>query len=711
LDEEKTMTAELASPLNENGIDYTDPSNQNKFFSRAEREKFEGLQRRESAPIGDIASQCKPNLFFGFFHDGTRNNYGESIKKQNHAHSNIARLYSCFPGKSVPKVITGEPAWEHEPLQFENFFRVYTPGVGSVFDMVNDTGLGKDATLGAAMAYKGEPRIIWTLLQAINNLHRFFMKGEMLIDHAEAKKLYSRIHLNKFSLSDMTAWSPSSEHGAAREHFESILKRLHRAIQYHMPGPDGGKPRNTDPGWVQAIFISAFGFSRGAAAARAFANWLVALCKLDAMLLKKPYPTLGGFPVHFEFLGLFDTVASVGLANTFNTADGHWGWADAEASLRVPPEFTECLHLVSAHEVRRSFPLDSISDNGKLGSRRYEIVYPGVHSDIGGGYSPREQGKGKHETGTDMLSRLPLAHMYRAARLAGVPLKLELVTQQSVKDDFRIAPETIAAFNHYLSHVKATSGNLTDILREQRKFYIQWRYKRREGGPAPLEETQSYLAARPEDKNDMHSANKEFTAEIADFERWRDEYLNPVETDRHPHRWDVRPRKPEEIPAQTPGFDNDWYNEWKEVARFWGREFLPDGMERFFDNYVHDSRAWFKINGTEADDVEGELQKWLRKLKEYEDDEKNREKNRPDDPPKACPLTGEQRRLAKLYDRTGKVPPMVNGGREPAWSGAGYLRYRKVYAGADKFLISGSDQIHSETRVAVSRREEMAAAG
>jgi hypothetical protein len=711
LDEEKAMTAQLALPLNEKGIDYTDPSNNTKFFTKAEREEFEGLRQRESEPINNCPALCKPNLFFGFFHDGTRNNYGISIKKGNHTHSNVARLYSCFPGKSVPKVIPGEPQWEHEPLQFENFFRVYTPGVGSVFDMVDDTGEGKDATLGAAMAYKGEPRIIWTLLQAINNLHRFFMKGAMLIDHDEAKKLYARIHLNKFSLDDMTAWTPTREHGSAREHFESILKRLHRAIQYHMTGPDGSKPRNTDPGWVQEIFVSAFGFSRGAAAARAFANWLVALCKLDAMLLGKPYPTLGGFPVRFEFLGLFDTVASVGLANTFNTADGHWSWADAEVSLLVPREFAECVHLVSAHEVRRSFPLDSISDNGKLGSRRYEIVYPGVHSDIGGGYSPKEQGRGKHEKGMDMLSRLPLAHMYRAARLAGVPLKLDLVTQQSVKDDFRIAPETIAAFNHYLTYAKTTSGTLTDIMREQRNFYMLWRYLRRQNGPAPLEETQSFKDARQEDKNDMESANKEFTTEIADFERWREAYLTPAEGDRFPHRRDTGPRKPEDIPRQTPGFDNDWFNEWKEVARFWGEAFLPDGMEAFFDNHVHDSRAWFKINGTEADDVEGELQKWLRMLKEVEDDENDRKRNRSDDPPKSCPLTSEQRRLAELYERTGKVPRMLTGGREPAWSGAGYLRYRKVYAGADRFLISRSDQIHVETRVAANRMEETASAG
>jgi hypothetical protein len=319
-----------------------------------------------------------------------------------------------------------------------------------------------------------------------------------------------------------------------------------------------------------------------------------------------------------------------------------------------------------------------------------------VHSDIGGGYYPKEQGKGKDETGMDMLSRLPLAHMYRAARLAGAPLKLELVTQQSVKDDFKIAPETIAAFNHYLTYARTRSGPLTDIMREQRNFYIQWRHLRRQRSPAPLEGTASYEAARQEDKNDLHSANEEFTQEIADFEHWRDNYLNSVPPESHPYGWSGGPRRLEESEAQMPGFDNDRYNEWKEIARFWNREFLPEGMDVFFDDYVHDSRAWFKLAGAESDDVEGELQAWLRKLKEYE----ARKKIEGDSVP--FPLGRDEYRWAKMYERTGKVPPMKNGGREPAWSGAGYLRYRKVYAGGDRILISQEEHRFSDSRLAAN---------
>ncbi|CAN7642068.1 hypothetical protein LJR289_004847 [Pseudoduganella sp. LjRoot289] len=68
---------------------------------------------------------------------------------------------------------------------------------------------------------------------------------------------------------------------------------------------------------VVMIYISTFGFSRGATQARAFTNWLMALCKLDVHLCGRAGAmTLGGFDVQFDFLGIFDTVASVGAGNT-----------------------------------------------------------------------------------------------------------------------------------------------------------------------------------------------------------------------------------------------------------------------------------------------------------------------------------------------------------------------------------------------------------
>jgi hypothetical protein len=672
------MIATLAAPLENN---FLDPSNKEMFFPGQDQVKIRQYLARERPPKCDPGASCNLNLFLGFFLDGTRNNYGKSIKDGLYDYSNVARLYSCFPGKGIKGVVPGEPEWKHQPDQYTNFFRIYTPGVGTKFDLVGDSGEGKDKTLGGAAAYKGEPRIIWTLIQAINTIHRFFQKDALLISANEARDLYKTITLDMRTLEEMTEHAPEPyQSRSARKAFEDILKRLHRAVASNMRGADGSKPKATDPALVQEIYVSAFGFSRGAAAARVFANWLVALCKLDAMILKRPGHTLAGFPVNFDFLGLFDTVASVGLANTLNTANGHWGWADAELSLRVPHEFKECLHLVAGHEQRRSFPLDSISFNKAPGAGRSEVVYPGVHSDVGGGYNPKEHGKGKDAKGSDMLSRLPLAHMYRAARLAGVPLKLDLVEQESVKDDFRIAPETIAAFNQYLSHAKTATGTLTEIMREQCKFYMLWRKLRRESGQVSLVKTRSFEAAEPEDRSDLRYANEEFEDEIAQYERWRDEYLNPVENENDPRTWGQVRRDPKDITAQPPGFRNRRESEWMEITRFWDNEALPEGMEKFFDDYVHDSRAAFKLTGREASEVKEYLASLVRMLVDHE--------TNPSVDQRVDPLTPEERKLAETYMKTGKVPEMKSDGREPLSAGAGYLRYRKIYAGADGMLIS-----------------------
>ena len=76
-----------------------------------------------------------------------------------------------------------------------------------------------------------------------------------------------------------------------------------------------GRPGKIDPDIVKTIHVSIFGFSRGATQARAFANWLIELCRLDARLAGRgDEMTLGGFKLEVDFLGLFDTVLATRLS-------------------------------------------------------------------------------------------------------------------------------------------------------------------------------------------------------------------------------------------------------------------------------------------------------------------------------------------------------------------------------------------------------------
>lgn len=658
----------------------------NSFFAGADLKTVRNLEKREQISTSMPSSSCTTNLFFGFFFDGTKNNYVKAEAGKNH--SNVARLYDCYPGLSVPGVLPKATDWQHNPSRYTHFFKVYVPGVSSPFPQVHDTGEGKDEALGGAAGALGERRIVWALVQAINNVHRFLLKAP-LVSQSEMDELTRIVRLDKFSrrrMEDSSRESGGLPGSAATwqaiRKFEAVLKRLHAAVAQHWPNEKTGKPAKIDPGIVKTIHISVFGFSRGATQARAFLNWLQSLCKLDAQLRGKSGMSLGGFPVQFDFLGIYDTVASVGLANTVGFFNGHAAWADIEESLRVPDD-VKCLHLIAAHELRRSFPVDSISVGGQLPAGSQEVVVPGMHSDIGSGYCPCEQGRGTDPGGSDMLARIPLLIMYKAARLNGVPLKLEMAAPIA-QARFALAPEAIKAFNAYIAACRETNGPLHRIMREQARKQIEWRLARRVKGSTPIQQTASFARATTFDQNDLHSAAVEFEDEIKAFGEWREgkgPRFRPV--------------------SQQRGFDNEHESEWEEIATWWNEAVRPPvEVLAFFDNFVHDSRAWFKMDGSPDSEAKmhAELSKWVQKRKTAQ-------------ALNAQPMGGaalaadfrvmrvsdglseEQRRAADDYARTGKIPRMMTSGREPfSLAKAGYLRFRKVYGGLDSVLLSAVEE-------------------
>jgi hypothetical protein len=697
------MTARLCKAID---LNFSEAVVLEKFFNKSHQSAINQFALSEQTISSNVKSACKTNIYFGFFFDGTKNNY--MLAEKNKTLSNIARLYDCYPGLSVPGVLPELTEWKYNPSRYTHFFRTYIPGVASPFTKVNDSGQGVDLQLGQATGYLGEARIVWALLQALNNVHRYFLKAPLLTPQ-ETTLFMKSVVLNKSRRRQMTPApgevtddeSSSADH-LTRQAFEEVLGRLHGAVKQHWPDKKTGRPPKIDPGIVQKIHIAIFGFSRGATQARAYTNWLMSLCKLDARLCGKGNTmTLGGFDVVFDFLGLFDSVASIGAGNTLGNSvgkmlDGHGAWADAEESLRIPDNIT-CLHLVAAHEVRRSFPLDSIAVNGVTTSNCTEIVLPGVHSDLGCGYAPGEQGRGRDPEGKDMLTRIPLLLMYQAARLAGVPLKLELASDIA-KQRFALAPETINAFNAYINACKTKSGSLTAIMREQGNYYMQWRILRRHTGKQPLEGTNSYGRASRFDQNDLRSANCEFEAEIKAFSAWlndKGKTFRPV--------------------AQKPGFKNDYENEWEEIALWWNNPpRLAAEIAHFFDEYVHDSRAWFKLipgNPDNEGDMIALLKKWdakrVQTLGDNAEFSRRFARNHGDavatrarqNIPRGAPpdgLSDEQRTAAQEYARTQKIPSMTTSGREPLSLRGGYLRYRKIYGGWDSVLISRNDSVDGE---------------
>ena len=136
---------------------------------------------------------------------------------------------------------------------------------------------------------------------------------------------------------------------------------------------------------IDKIEFDIFGFSRGAAAARHFANEV--LKPLGGVLnteLNNDLPALAaGFSwsqdACINFIGLFDTVAAIAdpLSGNLSVGDSR----NPGVNLYLPPGCArKVLHLTAANEHRHNFSLNRVHPSHE------ELVLPGVHSNLGGGY-------------------------------------------------------------------------------------------------------------------------------------------------------------------------------------------------------------------------------------------------------------------------------------------------------------------------------------
>ena len=115
------------------------------------------------------------------------------------------------------------------------------------------------------------------------------------------------------------------------------------------------------------VFI--FGFSRGAAIARRFASLIDDYLPEDA--------DANGV---VRFLGVFDTVASIGFPNL---DDDEKPISDVVfENGTVSPHVKEALHILSLDEKRIAFQPTLMNKDDRI----TEIWFPGAHSDIGGGF-------------------------------------------------------------------------------------------------------------------------------------------------------------------------------------------------------------------------------------------------------------------------------------------------------------------------------------
>lgn len=209
---------------------------------------------------------------------------------------------------------------------------------------------------------------------------------------------------------------------------------------------------------VKVINLSIFGFSRGAALARAFSNLFIEKCDSsnDSLVYQ-------GAPARINFMGVFDTVASFGVpAQNARTPF-------TERELIVSRLVERCAHFIAAHELRFSFPVDLIQKDGKLVGNWLEKVYPGVHSDVGGGYEPHEQGVDNN------YARIPMRDMMKDAILHGARIlsydEIKKRAYPLFKDRFECRPETEKAFRSYMAACAGTGATIEEQVKGHLRLY------------------------------------------------------------------------------------------------------------------------------------------------------------------------------------------------------------------------------------------------
>lgn len=139
-------------------------------------------------------------------------------------------------------------------------------------------------------------------------------------------------------------------------------------------------------GQAYNLHFEAFGFSRGATAARVF-NYVVYSDKVEQEatmfgLADRSREVIGEYSEangiksrKVDFLGIFDTVSSMGIRHSDDVAD-YGLWATNQSKFVV--------HLCGMDEMRSNFALTDIRSSLNKGNG-VEIWMPGCHTDVGGG--------------------------------------------------------------------------------------------------------------------------------------------------------------------------------------------------------------------------------------------------------------------------------------------------------------------------------------
>ena len=414
------------------------------------RQYLEGYVKESDHPSDKKTEPgCPASLHISLFFDGTCCNEedgDEVYGSRNPPLTNIGRLYHAAN-------------WL-DKAENDGYFCYYFPGCGARFPEIGEEHYSLD---GELFANGGEDRINQALLKTYSSIC-YAVKKERIEDSELTGYRNSMATVWPFSRLTQKFNRKSALDKFCNDHLGYVVNQWPRQpTRLHIQRSQRR---------IAKIKLFVYGYCRGAATARAFARGLESLLDdakmpldatnmLPAGTVVPGGPTLLGIPISIEFMGLLDSVSAVGVPHILPSATGHLGWA--ANSLRLPTTkgfLKSCYHFVAGHEQHGDLPLDSIrGPDGKYPAGAVEVVYPGMHADVGGDCKPTELGKVQTDS-RSLLSKIVLHDMYAAAFDAGAPLsvleevlpggaqdKKYRVMQGYVADYFKISEQAIALLN------------------------------------------------------------------------------------------------------------------------------------------------------------------------------------------------------------------------------------------------------------------------
>lgn len=503
------------------------------------------------------AEACETVVQIGLFFDGTGNNLLKDLPHR--AHSNVARLSKAYLADRTA-----------------GSFSFYVPGLGTAFPLIDERS---ESTFGSAFGVGGKARILYALLSVFNAICRaaiskdFFRNDDIkALCRSGVLTVEDEIALGKFglatSLIEGSTW-------LRRVFFEKELEKLKHILS------------STKGASIKEGFVDIFGFSRGAAEARAFCHWL------DEVMEDSK---IAGIPFRIRFLGLMDTVSSVGVLGVVTDSvtgktGGHADWAETRY-LRILPKVENCLHFVAMHELRKNFPLDTIAmSDTSMPENCHEYAYPGTHSDIGGGYAPGELGNcvGTSEAEGDALklSQITLNHMYECALVAGVPMSRHNTPVDENGNDWFVVSDTVRRdFNSFFEFSSTQPRLLSDWTLQ----YLVWRWRQRDNYVS----LSHVSKAKGKHLRHLMDANVMFTRQATWIQQRGD--LSRAKA------YVERARSQSSFDANSSEYRQEELRELEPEAAevFWRAAVenkntpIPEELAEFFDKYVHDSVAGFR---------------------------------------------------------------------------------------------------------------------